>query len=308
VTEIFGPESSGKSLLAQEICISAQVQKYNEIHLFDLEKGIDLKRARESGLDTEARGFKFYTNEDVGSIEELMGRYTVNRKKRLGLINQIARNLGPGKRAVIITDSITILPSFMQLDGKDKRGQSRPKAISGGMMTTQGDIAPKRIAVVFINQARQKGDDRIEFGRKRVIRFDSTGGQAIKHWPSVRVYLEEFGVVKDTKDGPTIGVRIWAFVYKNKIDLPFRECHFRLLFDYGIDNTRDSILWLRENTDILGGKSQWFSMPGSKKAKSLSEFIQYVEKKGREEELANLLRKHWIKAHAAPKREPRKRI
>lgn len=300
IVEIFGPESSGKTFLGGVICGAAQRANYDEVHLVDIEHAIELSRAHMYGLNSDHKDFHLHDRTAVDTIEDLIGVFTPKAtgdgpkpRAKIGLINKIARELDPDRRVVVVADSITALPSAMEMRGTDKRGQSRSRSISGGFRTTWGDIAARHMAVIFVNQARVKPDDRIEWGRKRVIRFDSTGGMAIKHYPSVRVYVEEQGVVKE-KDGPIKGVRIWAFVYKNKIDIPFRECHFSLLFDYGIDDIRDCIIWLRAHTDKLGLSTQWFSLPGRKKFQAIGDFIKYIEDTGTYAELVQLKREAWL--------------
>jgi recombination protein RecA len=312
ITEIFGPESSGKTFLAGEICGSAQAKGFDEVHLIDIENAIELTRAHLYGLNVNDKRFHFHDRSGINTIEDLVGIFTPTGQKgaraQVGLINRIARQLNPDHRAAVVADSITALPSAMEMKGTDKRGQSRSRSISGGFRTTWGDIASRRMAVVFVNQARVKPDDRIEWGRKRVIRFDSTGGMAIKHYPSVRVYLEEQGLVTHEEKGPVRGVRIWAFVYKNKVDIPFRECHFTLDFTYGIDDLRDNITWLRQNTDKLGLSTQWFSLPGRKKIQNINDFIKYIEDADAEAEVAQMVRECWITLNKPDStRKPRKR-
>ena len=86
----------------------------------------------------------------------------------------------------------------------------------------------------------------------------------IGDYPSLRLYLEEKGPVRDEKE-MVKGVSIWCYVYKSKIDNPYRSCLFTLDFDYGIDNIIDCVKWLRESTTLLGGKKEWYSMPGHSK-------------------------------------------
>jgi len=312
VVELFGPESSGKTYLAGELCGSAQREGFDAIRMRDLEGAFEFSRARIFGLNPEDERFHYRGPGHVKCIEDLMGVHTTGtgraRKKVYGRINKAARELGEDERALDVTDSITVLPCALETEGKGKRAaQARAAAISASSRQAHAAIATKRMCVVLINQARQKASDIFEYGLKRVVKYESSGGQATKHWYSVRVYLEEKGLIQDKEGGPILGVRIWAFIYKNKVDKPYRACTFSVLWDYGIDDIRDNVHWLREHSEILGAKSQWYSMPGRKKIQSLPDFIKFVEGKGLEDELANYVRTEWKKLQKPPDRKPRVR-
>jgi recombination protein RecA len=312
VTELFGPESSGKTYLAGELCGSAQRAGFDAIRMRDLEGAFEFSRAGVFGLNPEDKRFHYKGPGHVKCIEDLMGVHTIGkgsgRKKVFGEINRVARELNVNQRALDVTDSITVLPCALETEGKGKRAaQARAAAISASSRQAHADIATKRMCVVLINQARQKATDIIEYGLKRVVKFESSGGQATKHWYSVRVYLEEKGLIRDKEGGPILGVKIWAFIYKNKVDKPYRSCIFSLLWDYGIDDIRDNINWLKEHSEIIGAKGQWYSMPGRKKIQSLPDFIKFVETKGLEEEVANYVRTEWRKLQKPPDRKPRVR-
>jgi RecA/RadA recombinase len=310
VTGIFGPASSGKSLLAGELCGSAQRQKFDQIHLIDTEDSFEFSRANIFGLDVDHKNFHYHAANELKSIEDLIGIYTEKRKRKpkIGFINRVAREAEPDEKILIVVDTIEVLPSDMQLQGKDKRGQSRAKSISGGMRLTFGDVAYTKMAVVFINQVREKPSDSYEFGHRRVVKFEQTGGVAAKHYPHLLVYLEEKGPVEEDDDSVS-GVKIWSYVYKSKIDKPLRSCNFTLDFDYGIDDIRDCVEWLRENTEVLGSGKKWYKMPGDKKKfKKKENFIKFIEDEGFEFGLINLVRTQWKEMYSVPERKPRRRV
>ena len=309
VTGIFGPASSGKSLLAGELCGSAQRQNFDQIHLIDTEDSFEFSRAGIFGLDVNHKNFHYHAANEIKTIEELIGIYTIKKKRKpeIGFINRVAREADPDEKILIVVDTIEVLPSMMQLEGKDKRGQSRAKSISGGMRLTFGDVAYTKAAVVFINQVREKPSDSYEFGHRRVVKFEQTGGVAAKHYPHLLVYLEEKGPVEE--DDRVSGVQIWSYVYKSKIDKPLRSCNFTLDFDYGIDDIRDCIEWLRENTEVLGSGRKAYSFPDDdRKFRSKENFIKFIEDVELEGELADLVRSHWKEIYSVPERKPRRRV
>jgi recombination protein RecA len=309
VTGIFGPASSGKSLLAGEICGSAQRQNFDQIHLVDTEDSFEFSRANIFGLNVFDQNFHYHPANEIRTIEGLIGIYTEKgkRKPTVGFINNIVRESEPDENILIVVDTIEVLPSSMQLQGKDKRGQSRAKSISGGMRLTFGDVAYTKTAIVFINQVREKPSDSYEFGHRRVVKFEQTGGVASKHYPHLLVYLEEKGPIEE--DDKVSGVKIWSYVYKSKIDKPLRACNFTLDFDYGIDDIRDCVEWLRENTEVIGDGKKAYKLPNDdRKFRQKDNFIKFVEDEELEEVVVDLVRQEWRKKYQSKDRKPRRRV
>lgn len=309
--EIFGPEASAKSYLLGELCGSAQRVFFDEIHIFDIENSFEMSRSSIFDLNVKTRNFKYHPAGEVRSIEDLMSIIKPDQKREpvLGALNRIARDLGEDKKALAVVDSITALPCNFELEGKGKRAdQLRAQAISHGFRVTQADISTTRMSVVFLNQAREKPADNYEFGHKRVVRFESTGGRASKHYPSLRLYLEEKNPIMDEK-GEVRAVSIWCYIYKSKVDLPYRSCLFTLDFTYGIDNLTDCVKWLRENTTLLGQKKEWYSMPDHPdKIQNERDFVKFIENGDLERKLVGLTRQEWRRLHVFEKRKPKKRF
>lgn len=312
ITEMFGPESSGKSFISGEMCGSAISQNI-EAHMIDVERSFDFTRTDIFGFSPENKLFKYYPKtaeqeEKVKLVEDLFGKYMVGAaraaKLEYGLVNRLARGMPAGKKALVIVDSIAVLSTRLEDAGKDKVGASRAKMFSTGLRQTISDISDKNIALVFDNQVRDVMADG-SFG-SRGDGLDSPGGWAVRHYASVRIKFSTSRIRnKETKK--FTGLEIHAFVAKNKIDVPYRECSFTLDFHYGIDNIRDCAMWLKENSKGLGIGQGMYQLPGCKPIKGIENFITYVEDQELEKELFNLTRIEWKKANQVEKRKEKDR-
>jgi len=311
ITEMFGPESSGKSFISGEMCGSA-ISHEIEAHMIDVERSFDFTRTDIFGFSPTNKLFKYYPKDEnqeekIKLVEDLFGKYMVGKdraaKLQYGMVNNIARNMSAGKKALIIVDSIAVLSTRLEDSGKDKMGSSRAKMFSTGLRQTIGDISDKNIALVFDNQVR---DVMMEGGFSKGDGLDSPGGWAIRHYASVRIKFTTSRIRnKETKR--FTGLEIKAFLAKNKIDVPHRECTFTLDFHYGIDNIRDCGMWLKENSKGLGIGQGMYQLPGCKPVKGIENFIGYVEKNDLEKELFQLTREEWKKANQVEKRKEKDR-
>jgi len=294
ISHIYGPESASKSVLAMEPLGSAQRQGGIAWYI-DAEGTFDEQRALLYGIDVEKLEYISSMNlSDDLTIEYLFDDLLPGMEER-------AEKAG-GPCAVSI-DSLSAIPSQTESDegiGEATYGTSRAKMLSKGFRKHIWTLSKTGLTMLFVDQVRQNVG--VSFGKKYVF----SGGEALKFYASVRVLLSVVTKIKN-KDGKTIGVEIGFSVDKNKIAPPFREGHFLLLFDYGIDDIATNIKWLRENDPEMPSKG-WYEFNG-KRFRSMPDFVAYIEDNDLEEELIKRVHHVWNDIYSSgTERKPRKRL
>jgi recombination protein RecA len=235
ITEIFGPESAGKSTLAQHIL--AECQKLGGTAAYiDVEHALDPQYAGQCGID----------------VNELLISQPDTGEQALEICEALIRS---GAVDIVVVDSVAALVPRAEIEGD--MGDSLPglqaRLMSQAMRKLTAAVARTNTALVFINQLREKIG--VMFGSPET----TPGGRALKFYSSVRIDIRR---IESLKDGQTfIGNRVRCKVVKNKTAAPFRQAEFDILFTndvHGI-NRHGDILDLAVQHEVVKKLGAFYS-------------------------------------------------
>ncbi len=250
ITEIYGPESSGKTTLALH-CI-AEGQKNGGVAAFiDVEHALDPVYAKALGVDIDALLVSQPdTGEDALEITEALVR--------------------SGAIDVIVIDSVAALAPKAEIEGD--MGAShvglQARLMSQALRKLAGVISKVNCVAIFINQLREKVG--VMFGNPET----TPGGRALKFYASVRLDIRKVETLK--AGGEMVGSHTRAKVVKNKIAPPFREAEFDIMYGEGISRVGE-LLDLAVSIDIIKKSGAWFSYEGNRIAQGRDNAKQYLK-------------------------------
>jgi recombination protein RecA len=214
VTEIYGPESSGKTTLCQHII--AEAQRRGEATAFiDLEHSLDTTYAAHCGVDVDRL---YISQPDTG--EQAM---------------EIVEAMVRGGAAVVVVDSVAALTPRAEVEGEmgDAHCGLQARLISQAMRKLAGPLRQNNTALVFTTQLRQRLG--VMFGNPE----SDVGGYALRHHASVRLEVRRVESIK--KEGEVIGSRVRATVKKSKVSPPYKMAEFDIMHDAGISKAGDLV-------------------------------------------------------------------
>jgi len=232
VTEVYGPESSGKTTLCLHII--AEAQKLGGLAAFiDAEHALDVNYAKKLGVDTPNL---LISQPDFG-------------EQALEITDTLVRS---NALDIIVIDSVAALVPRSEIEGEmgDAPMAMQARLMSQALRKLTGAISKSKTAVVFINQLRSKIG--VMFGNPET----TTGGNALKFYASLRIDIRRIAAIKDGDQ--VIGNRTKVKIVKSKVAPPFKQVEFDILYNEGISKTGD-LIDLGVNHGIIKKSGAWFT-------------------------------------------------
>jgi recombination protein RecA len=232
VTEVYGPESSGKTTLCLHVVANAQ-RNGGVAAYIDAEHALDTEYAKKLGVD----------------IENLLISQPDTGEQALEICEILVRS---GAVDVVVIDSVAALVPKAEIEGEmgDSHVGLQARLMSQALRKLTGAIARSKTAVVFINQLREKIG--VMFGNPET----TTGGKALKFYASVRLDIRRIGPVKEKED--VIGSHVRVKVVKNKVAPPFKQAEFDIMYSEGISHT-SLLVDIGAESGIIEKSGAWYS-------------------------------------------------
>ena len=250
VTEIFGPESSGKTTLALQVI--AEAQKAGGMAAFvDAEHALDAQYAQKLGVD----------------LENLLVSQPDNGEQALEIVEVLIRS---NSVDVVVVDSVAALVPKAEIEGEMGEAQMglQARLMSQALRKLTGVVSKSNTTLVFINQLREKIG--VMFGNPET----TTGGRALKFYASVRIDIRRIASIKDGDQ--VIGGRTRVKVVKNKVAPPFREAEFDVMYGEGISREGD-LLDLAVEKRIVEKSGAWFAYGGERLGQGRENVKQFLK-------------------------------
>ncbi len=237
VTEIFGPESSGKTTLALHAVAEAQ-RKGGVAAFIDAEHALDTVYAKKLGVN----------------CDDLLISQPDTGEQALEIADMLVRS---GAIDIIVVDSVAALVPRAEIEGEMGASHMglQARLMSQALRKLTGSIGKTMTAVIFINQIRMKIG--VMFGNPET----TTGGNALKFYASLRLDIRRTGAIKEGQD--MIGNRTKVRVVKNKMAPPFKEAEFDIMYGEGISRYGD-LLDVGAEVGVIEKSGSWYSYKGER--------------------------------------------
>jgi recombination protein RecA len=232
ITEIFGPESSGKTTLCLHVIANSQRQG-GVAAFIDAEHALDIEYARKLGLD----------------VENLLVSQPDTGEQALEIAELLIRS---NAIDVVVIDSVAALVPRAEIEGEmgDSHMGLQARLMSQALRKLTGAVNRSRTCVIFTNQIREKIG--VMFGNPET----TTGGRALKFYASVRLDIRRVGAIKEGQE--LTGNRTRVKVVKNKVAPPFKQAEFDVMYNEGISHN-GLLIDIGVENDIVQKSGAWFS-------------------------------------------------
>ncbi|CAE6887151.1 TPA: recombinase RecA [Vibrio alginolyticus] len=249
ITEVYGPESSGKTTLTLELIAAAQRQG-KTCAFIDAEHALDPIYARKLGVD----------------IDNLLVSQPDTGEQALEIVDALARS---GAVDVLVVDSVAALTPKAEIEGEmgDSHMGLQARMLSQAMRKITGNLKQSNCMCIFINQIRMKIG--VMFGNPET----TTGGNALKFYASVRLDIRRTGAIKEGDE--VVGNETRIKVVKNKIAAPFKEANTQIMYGQGF-NREGELVDLGVKHKLVEKAGAWYSYNGDKIGQGKANACKYL--------------------------------